>query len=133
MKKIFTLLLFAGLVSSATFAQNHRNRQGQDNYPSGDNRNQSSAYPRDNNGGNSGAYDDNYGFGQTYKDHGWNNDNRHGYNQERSREGDYGYRNDDRDYQDGYPWYNHSRRMKHGRHGWGHNRFRVYFERHERW
>ena len=135
MKKIFTLLFFAGIVSSATFAQNDRSRQAHSDYQSGDNRNQPSGYSRNNNRENSNGYSDNYGYGQTYQDHdhGWNKENKHGYGQEKNYDRSYGNRNDWRGFRNDYPGYDHDRRIRNHRYGWGHAWFRERSERNERW
>jgi hypothetical protein len=96
MKKIFTFLFFAALISSAAMAQD---RHSQYRNPSGDNRDQSPVYQGDNGRGYSSSFQNHNGY----------QGNDHRYNQ--GRENVYGYNNDrryeDRAFYSRYPVYGH--------------------------
>jgi uncharacterized membrane protein len=145
MKKLFTLIFFVGVLTSA-FAQSNRhekygNQKNDNNY-------QSSNNPEDNNYGDSKSYYDNNGYDKNYQSNNRNNENGYSYNNDR----DTRYRdNRGRDNWDRNNWskdngdemrrnhdfnseYGNQRKMETYSHG--HNRrgsfFEIRFSRHER-
>jgi len=116
MKKIFTFLFFAAIISSAAMAQD--NRHGQYRNSSADNRNQSPVYQADNGRGysnpsqNQGGYQGNdHLYNQHENGYGYDNDKR------------YEERNNGREFRNSYPVYGHDRRVYNDR--YRHNRSRV--------
>ena len=99
MKKLITILFFAGVLNTA-FAQSDRHHQNGNQ--ANDNRYQSSTYSRDNNSGYSKSYPDNNGYNKNNERDNRNNENDYGYTNNREDR----HRNDDmRRNQNYYPQY----------------------------
>ena len=114
MKKIFTFLFFAALISSAAIAQDSRHSQYRN--PSADNRNQSPVYHDNDGHGYSSPLQDHNGYQRNENGYGYNNDRR------------YENRNEGREFRDSYPIYGHDRRMYND--WYRHNRSRLWLSLH---
>lgn len=121
MKKIFTFLFFAGLVSSAAMAQD---RHAQ--YRNGaDNRGQAPVYQSDNSRGYSQPV-------QSQPIYQGNQRNDNGYNQRNGNDNGYGYNGNNRNHEErgfrnNYPSYDRDGRMERDWYRRSHNRFFLSF------